>query len=153
MSIAVDASGPPRIVRLRRSMNAGQPSVCTVTSHFSETTDVHLDEAVRVVRRAEQDQERVGRVVVGLRALSEIAEVVAHERVQVEQFRELLQLVGLGMPDVEPEVLVAVEQGLHGCNVDLFLGRPIGLYERPRHARMFARRAGKPPAVSPCGRS
>ena len=134
-------------------MNAGQPSVCTVTSHFSETTTCTSTRLSCVVRRAEQDQERVRRVVVGLRALGEIAEVVAHERVQVEQFRELRQLVVLGMPDVEPEVLVAVEQGLHGCNVDLFLGRPIGLYERPRHARMFARRAGKPPALSPCGRS
>ena len=58
-------------------------------------------------------------VVVGLRALGEGAEVVAHEGMQLEQLRERLELLGLGMPDVEPEVLAAVEARLHGCEVDL----------------------------------
>ena len=45
---------------------------------------VHLDQAVLVVRRPEQDDQRVAGVVVGLRALPEDAEVVARQPVQLE---------------------------------------------------------------------
>ncbi len=114
---------------------------------------MHLDQAVCVVRRSEQDEERMRGIVIGLRALGEDAEVVAHEGMQVEQVRERLQLGGLGVADVQPEVLAAVEARLHGCEVDP--SRP----RSHRPARASTARAhvraqpGRPCLLSPFGRS
>ena len=57
-------------------------------------------------------------VVVGLRALSEDAEVVARQPVQAELLGQHLEIVALGVPDVEPEVLAACEPLLHLGQVD-----------------------------------
>ena len=64
---------------------------------------MHLDETVLVVRRTEQDEQRVPGVVVGLRALAEVADVVAHEAVELEQVGELGEVALGRVPDVEPE--------------------------------------------------
>ena len=125
-------------------MNAGHDSVWTRQEPGLADDGVHLDQAVLVVRRPEQDDQRVAGVVVGLRALSEDAEVVARQPVQVELLGQRLEVVALGVPDVEPEVLAACEPLLHLGQVDPFRGGPVGVHERPRHVRTFARRGAEP---------
>jgi len=81
---------------------------------------VHLDRLDMLVApaRSVEDDERVLAIVVELRPLAEPARVLQRERMQPEQLPELGDLRVGGALQLEPEVLVALEQRLDLAAID-----------------------------------
>ena len=64
---------------------------------------MHLDEAVLVGDGAVDDEEDVVAVVVDLRALAEVLGVLDRERVELEDVAEDLEVLRVGLVEIEPE--------------------------------------------------
>ena len=82
---------------------------------------VHLDEPVVVGDGAVDDEEDEVVVVVDLRALAEVLGVLDRERVELEDVAEDLEVVAVGLVEVEPEELPAREQLLDGLAAEVHL--------------------------------
>ena len=64
---------------------------------------MHLDQTVLVVCGAVDDEEDIVAVLVQLRSLAEVLRILDRERMELEHITQHLEVVRLGLMEVEPE--------------------------------------------------